>query len=173
MYSCLAVILCHVFVVCFSYHTLLELKYYDKLHKSLAAKGGQRMKGCPSWRQSTIWMWSYFLMITHDGRLVGPTAHSSSRGCFCMPLSQVRRRWSNQFAEATGKVSQGWMLGWMYPLCSSWDTKPPREEIQELYNEVYTLRRLPSPSVCGPEWAPRVNPGHFVLHRRSPLAKEG
>ena len=27
------------------------------------------------------------------------------------------------------------------------------EEIQELYNEVYMLRRLPGASPCGPEWA--------------------
>ena len=30
--------------------------------------------------------------------------------------------------------------------------KTSQEEIQELYNKVYLLGRLPGPSPCGPEW---------------------
>ena len=58
--------------------------------------------------------------------------------------------------------------------------KTSQEEIWGLYNEVYILRRLPSPSPCGPEWAQELTQDilssiedHLWQRRGDDVPKEG
>ena len=124
MYSCLAVICVTLFVVTLATTLYWNWSIMTSCISPWLLRGRWRMKACPSRRQNSTWMQNYFSMSTLGGRLGHPTTHSSSRGCSYMPQSPGRRKWSNQFAKATSKVSQGWMLGQMYLPSSSWDTRP-------------------------------------------------
>ena len=83
------------------------MKYYDKFHKSMAAKGQVKDEGLSIGEAECHLDAGLFLDEYPRWKAGGPTTHSSSRGCSCLPQSQGRRRWSDQYMEATGKVSQG------------------------------------------------------------------
>ena len=95
-------------------------------------------------------MLNYSLMNTPGGTLRGLTAPSSCTVFSYMPLGRDGKKWrfihqgcwqSLPRPDPEESLSAIWLLGY----------RTSQKEIQDLYHEVYLLRRSPSPMPCGPQ----------------------
>ena len=134
-----------------SYHVLLELQYQDKWHKSLAVKEQAKKEGL-----------SICEVECHlDAELfLDEYPQWDVRGLHHMFILQ------RMFVHTT---ESGWKEVERLICCSCWHDLPrldprtdasaiqlmeyqtSREEIRELFHQVYMLKRLPGPLLCRPK----------------------
>ena len=145
---------CHKYLVlhcCFSYHSLLELHYTDKWNKLAAAKKWAQAEGISEWEVEQCLDMDLFLdkypRWKADGLqcpviLQGMFSHAEMAGqkeyewAICCDHKQ-----SYLGLDAKAEVPTIQLVGF----------KTTRDEIWELYNSIYQLRRSPGPPPYGPE----------------------
>ena len=163
----------NAFCCCFSYHALLELQYSDKWHKSLAAKGLVKSEGLSVRKAECHLGADLFLDKYPWWKAGGPHhlfilqrmfLHTTESGWKEMEQMIHQGCWQEPpRLDARVDVSIIQLVGYK----TSW------EEIQELYIEVYMLRRLPGPPPCGPEWVQELAQDILSLCGRVPPPKGG
>ena len=128
---------------CFSYHALLELHYTDKWNKSAAAKKQAQAEGISVWEVEQHLDVDLFLDEY-------PWLKASSPQCPVIPQGMFAN------AKMAGQKEFEWAI-----CCGHWQSYPgldakaevptiqlvgfktTRDEIWELYNDVYQFRRSP------------------------------
>ena len=139
------------FCCLFSYHSLLEWHYRDKRNKTLAAKEQGNAEGLSIWEVECCMDVDMFL---------DEYPHWDAEGLHC-PL--ILQEMLLQTAHMVRREVE-WMIHW-----GCWHSLPwldpqadisvvqsvgpytSREEISDLYYQVYKLRRFPRSLPCGPE----------------------
>ena len=143
--------MCHVFHCCFSYHALLELHYSDKWNKSAAAKKWAQAEGIPVWEAEQCLVADLFLDEYPQWEASSPQCPVILQGMFA-------------HAKTTGQKEMKWAIHhghWQsypglntkveVPAIQLFGFKTTREEIQELYNDIYQLMSSPGPLPYGLE----------------------
>ena len=170
VFSCRACNVCHC---CFQdqVHALLELHYSDKWNKLAAAKKLAQAEGISVWEAEWCLNADLFLDEYPQWEASGPKTLSSYKGCLYMLRWQGGGKSNGLFTVATGNLTLGWMLRQQVPTIQLVGFKTTRDEIWELYNNVYQLKRSPGPLPYGPEQTEELVQGNLHLFKRVTVAK--
>ena len=161
------------FYCCFSYHALLELNYEDKWHKSLATKEWAKEEGLSIQEAKCCLDVELFLNeypwwdvrgLHHPFILQRMFVHAAeSRQKEVERLIHCHGHWCG-LPRLDPKVD--------VPAIQLVGYQTSREEIGDLFHQVYMLKRLPRPPLCRPKWACGGNQGHFVFLEGPPMVEE-